>query len=128
MIMSKGKRTLISLLVLLFVTLPTFASAAGLVYVCPGAKPGECTFQDLINATKNVVNQLTVLAIGFSVVVIVYAGFIYMTSAGNPGKISQATGMLTKVVIGIGFIIGAWAIVNLLAKALGVTAFSFSVK
>jgi hypothetical protein len=117
------------LAVSLLVILPLVANAAGgtkggLVYECN--PPGECTFDDLVAATRNVVNTLTLYAIAFSVVVIAYAGFLYMTSGGNPGKISQATGMFTKVAIGLAVVIGAWVIVNMIAKGLGVTSFSFT--
>ncbi|MFZ2523066.1 MAG: pilin [Minisyncoccia bacterium] len=100
-------------------------STSGWVYIC-GSGNGDCTWSDLVAAVRHFINQATVLAIGFCVVVIAWAGFKYMTSEGNPGKIKEATGMFTKVAIGMAFIIGAWAIVTLIGTALGVTAFKFS--
>lgn len=117
-------------LYILFILVPKFAGAtlstSGLVSECvTNGVYGNCTFEDLIEATRIVINKLTLLAMGFCVITIAYAGFLFLTSEGNSGKISQAKGVLTKVVIGMCFIFGAWVIVNLIAKGLGVTAFSF---
>ena len=95
----------------------------GITYDCqnenPGQpKPGECTFQDLIKAVQKVVKWGTIFALEFSVVVIAYAGFTYMTSGNNPGKRAEANTMLKKVLIGIGFILGAWLIVTLITNGL----------
>lgn len=126
----------IKIIIFLFVSLvlPTqraLAETSGLVYECvsgsgASAVYGNCSWQDLIAATSNLVNKLTVLAIGFSVIVIAWAGFKYMTSGGSPQKISEANGIFTKVAIGLGFIIGAWAIVTLILKGLGVTSVAFT--
>jgi phosphotransacetylase len=115
-------------------SLPAFVYAqrvSNLVYECVSgsgdtAVYGNCSFEDLVAATRNVVNRLTILALEFTVVVIAYAGFKYMTSEGNPGKIREATNMFKNVAIGIGFIICAWVIVQLIARGLGVTSFTFT--
>src|SRR3989338_2846881 len=56
------------------------APKSSLIWICTGlfggsGAPGECTFDDLVEATKNFVNKLTLLAIGFVVIVIAWAGF-----------------------------------------------------
>ncbi len=125
---NKKKNLLLKLIpafIYAFVPVVTRAAKSGWVYIC-GSGNGECTWEDLVAAVRHIVNQATVLAIGLSVVVIAYAGFKYLTSEGNPGKIKEANNMFIKVVIGMVFIIGAWAIVTLIGKALGVTAFQFS--
>ncbi len=98
----------------------------GLTYECNHGREGECTFADLVEATKHLVDWATRFALGFSVIVIAYAGFKYMTSGGNPGDRAKANQVLIKAVIGIAFIIGAWLIVNMILTALGVdTVISF---
>lgn len=87
---------------------------------------GNCSWADLIAATKNAVNYITVLAIGFSVVVIAFIGFKILTSEGSPGALKEAKEMAQKVVIGMFFIICAWAIVTLIATGLGVSSFAFT--
>ncbi len=97
------------------------APANSLIWICTGGAPGECTFADVIGAIKKLVNWGTVFALEFSVVVIAYAGFLYMNSDGNPGKRADANKMLLSVVKGIVFILLAWLIVTLILNGLGVT-------
>ncbi|MDD5567112.1 MAG: hypothetical protein PHH01_02860 [Patescibacteria group bacterium] len=47
-----------------------------------------------------------------AVILIIYAGYTWMTAAGSEEKVSQAKKIITGVVIGIGVIILAWAIVT----------------
>lgn len=101
------------------------AQGTGITYVCTGGAPGECTFDDLIRAVQRVVNWGTVFALQFSVIVLAYAGFKYMTSGDNPGERKEANRLLTNVVKGIALIIGAWLMVRLIITALGVRADTF---
>lgn len=105
---------------LLFFPILSHAQIFGFTYECPlvNGKAGECKFDDLIKAVINITNTGTALAIGFSVIVIAYAGFRYMNAGGNASERSKASGMLYKVVIGIFIIIIAWALVRLVTTAL----------
>ncbi len=94
--------------------------AGGIVYVCTSGAPGDCRFEDLITAVKKVLNWGTIFALQFSVVVIAWAGFTYMTAGDSAGGRAKANKMLKFVVIGIIFIIAAWLIVTLILNALGV--------
>ncbi len=95
-----------------------------LAYECqrpgPNGVPiyGDCDYQNLIEAVQRVVNWLIIFTLEFSVVVIAYAGFKYMISGDNPGERTAANLMLRKVAIGIFFVLAAWLIVNLIARAL----------
>jgi hypothetical protein len=75
----------------------------GIVYECNGKLPGDCTFDDLLNAIKRILNWFTKFALAFSIVVFAYAGYLYMISGDNPGKRREANSMLEKVAIGIFF-------------------------
>jgi hypothetical protein len=103
-------------------TVPSEAEApkSALIYVCHDAAPGECNFGDLLKAVDKIMNWGTIFALQFSVVVIAYAGYLYMLSEGNPGKLKEANDMFTKVAIGIAWIIGAWLVVSLIMNSLGV--------
>ncbi len=81
---------------------------------------GECDFKDLVAATLHAVTYASAIAIGFVGVVIAYAGYNYMISGSNPGKRKEANSMLTKALIGLAFIVGAWLIVQFIVSALGV--------
>lgn len=99
---------------------PVISDAQQLVYECNSGAPGECTFDDLITAVKRLTDWGTVFAIGFSVIVIAWAGIRYILSGGNPGERTKATNMLLSVVKGIVIIIAAWGIVRLILTGLGV--------
>ena len=106
-------------------TPPTTPVKTGITYDCAnetGRAPGDCNFQDLVRATKRVVDFGVVFTLEFSVIVIAYAGFKYMISGDNPGERKKANEMLRKVAIGIGFILAAWLIVTLILNALGVNS------
>jgi hypothetical protein len=79
---------------------------------------GDCGYGDLIAAVKRVIDWMIIFTLEFSVVVIAYAGFNYLISGDNPSKRAEANKMLTKVAIGIFFVLAAWLIVNLIATAL----------
>lgn len=113
---------------LVLLIMPLFAYSAeskektGIVYECVDAKGivGNCDFQDLLNAVKKVVDFAVGFTLFFSVVVIAWAGFKYMTSGENASKRSEANKMLLSVAKGIAFILAAWLIVSLILKALQV--------
>lgn len=111
-------------------SLPVFVSAqdsspnTGITYECVQKDSagnnvyGNCGFTDLINATMRVVDWGIKFALAFSVVVIAYAGFNYMISGDNQSKRKEANQMLLKVFIGIAWMMAAWLVVTLIARAL----------
>lgn len=94
------------------------SASTGITYECKGGAPGECTFTDLILAVRHFFGIAIPLAIGFSVIIIAYAGFLYMTSGGSPGNRAQANKMFISVAWGIFFMLAAWLIVTLVLNSL----------
>lgn len=93
----------------------------GITYECgDGDDAGNCTFGDLVAATKKVVDFGVKFTLFFSVIVIVIAGYNLMISGDNPGKRKEARDMLWKVAKGIAYILLAWLIVSLILSALKV--------
>lgn len=86
--------------------------------IVPCCEASGCNFDELIKAVKRVVNWGVSLALMLTVVVIAYAGFLYLTSSGNANKRSEANKMFVKVLQGMFFILGAWLIVTLIMSAL----------
>lgn len=103
-------------------SLPQDGRGTGITYECKDAKGviGNCDFQDLLAAVKKVVNFAVGFTLFFSVVVIAFAGFKYMTSGDNASKRTEANKMLLSVAKGIVFILAAWLIVSLILRALQV--------
>lgn len=104
---------------------PPPTSNTGIVYNCTSSTPGDCTWDDLINAVRFLINWATIFAIQFSVVVIAYAGFKYMLSGDNQGERTKANGMLFSVLKGMIFILLAWVIVRLILSGLGASWINF---
>lgn len=77
----------------------------------------ECTFADVVTLAKNLVNFAFYLSIPAVILLISYAGYLYMTSAGDEGKVGQAHTIFTNVAIGFCIILAAWLIVTTVLKA-----------
>ncbi len=75
--------------------------------------------QDTIKGLiETIVNEI-LMPIGgvVAVMMIMYAGFLYVTARGDPGQIKKAHDALLWAVIGAAILLGAWVI----SKAIGVT-------
>lgn len=78
----------------------------------------DVTSNDLPNLIGEIINVLlSILGIVF-VVLIVYAGFLYLTDAGGGDKVKKAKDILTKSVMGLVIIIAAYAIAGYVISAL----------
>ena len=78
----------------------------------------ECGFVGLIQLINNVIKWLIKISTLIATGVFMYAGFLLLTSGGNPSKMTQAKAMLLKVVIGYGVILLAWVLVYTIVNAL----------
>ncbi len=78
----------------------------------------ECTFSDVVLLAKNLVNFAFYLSVPAVILLLSYAGYLYMTSAGDEGKVGQAHTIFTNVAIGFCTILAAWLIVTTLLQAL----------
>lgn len=94
-----------------------FAQQSKLV-PCEG--PDDCKYEQLVELGANVVEFLFQLATAIAVIVLAYAGFLYMTAAGNTGKISQAHQLIWYAVIGFLVALSAWLLVEVLMNTLQV--------
>jgi len=75
--------------------------------------------RDLKFAISNVVN----IVLGFlgilAVIIIMYAGFKWMTASGNEEQVGEARKMLLQAVIGLIIIMAAWVIINFVTTEIG---------
>ena len=102
----------------LFAPMFVFADGGGLGGLVPCLGP-DCTYEHFLLLIENVIMFLIQLGIAFSAIVFAYAGWLYMTSGGDEGKVKQAHEMLTKVLWGFLFALGAYLIVQLITSSLG---------
>lgn len=68
--------------------------------------------QEGVGRIMNIINVAIGLAGLVAVVVVVFGGQRYLTSAGDPGRVKQAKDMVMYGVIGLVVAVLAWAIVN----------------
>lgn len=80
----------------------------------------ECDWQNFLETLDKVKDYALELVVLLSVIFIVYAGGVYLTAAGNSGKIQQAHSIISNVVIGFFLASAGWLIVNTILKTLGV--------
>ncbi len=81
---------------------------------CDGVSP--CTLKTLLEA---IINKI-LLPIGgiVAAIMIIYAGFLYVTAGGNETQIKKAHDALLYGVIGAAILLGAWVISNAIAATI----------
>ena len=83
-----------------------------------GAKP--CGFVELISLINAMVQYgIELIGIAF-VIALLYAGFLYLTSGGDPSKVKKVRDILWKIVWGMIYTLCGWLIVYFILKSLGV--------
>ncbi|KND52084.1 MAG: hypothetical protein AB198_00720 [Parcubacteria bacterium C7867-003] len=122
------KTSLLFALGFFFLLSPFIASSqptnTGITYECSSVNAtgqtvyGDCQYVDLLKAVKKVINWMIIFTLQFSVVVIAWAGFNFMTSGDSASKRTEAKEMLRKVALGIFWVLAAWVVVNLIANTL----------
>ena len=117
-------QTMLMIVAILFVALfaflaidvsATFAQAADLADVGEAAGLQETSLFSVIGTTIGVF--LSILGVIFLILVI-YAGFLWMTAAGNDEKVAKAKRILIQAVIGLIITLSAFAITNFVVNAL----------
>src|SRR5688572_15982041 len=112
-------RPLLSMAIFSFVVLlglsfvvPVFAQTAGENLDVIGTQAGIGGGADLFTIIGRVIN----VALGFVGIVLLfmllYAGYLWMTSEGDPKKVDAAKAMIRNAIIGLLIIVSSFAIVN----------------
>lgn len=107
------KRFIFPLTSLLSLALPKIANAA-----VGDPWDGATTYEDFICKAWG---WIATIILPVSILIIVFAGFLWMTSAGNPEKIGKAKEYLIGVASGLGLLVISYFLVN---NVLGVDVFS----
>lgn len=84
----------------------------------PDCEGADCDFNDLMQLANNIMKFIIMIAIPLTAIIFSYAGFLYITAAGNEHQIAQAHDIFVKVAIGFFFILAAWLIVYLITSTL----------
>src|SRR5690606_10294241 len=92
------------------------AQDTGLV---PCGYPGNpCTTAHLASFANRLIDELIKYLSVLAIIVMVYAGFRLVVSAGDEGEWTKAKNLFTNVVIGIVLVLAAWLIVDTIMWAL----------
>jgi hypothetical protein len=115
-------------------TPPGPGEGSGLVPCGTGDVPGgnieaakaaaeDCQFEDFMALAKNVMDFLLfTIAIPIAAISFAWAGWLYMSAAGNESRVSEAHQIFKYVVLGLCVALAAWLIVNAIVVGLGVGA------
>jgi hypothetical protein len=110
-ILKQKKQLVLIISVIVVLTLPFFANAAGLV-PCGGTGENPCTVRDAFYLIARVTNWLISLAGLYAVFQIVSAGFWMVTTMGNEESITKWRKGLSNAVIGFVLVMMAYVFVN----------------
>lgn len=74
---------------------------------------------------RAIIIQIINILLGFlgiiAVIIVMYGGFVYMTSEGDPSKVETAKKILINGAIGLGIILMSWGIVTFIFRLFGLT-------
>jgi cytochrome bd-type quinol oxidase subunit 2 len=87
-----------------------------------GTEAGLGTSKSLPQLIGRLVQQAMTLLGILLVVMVIYAGFLYMTDQGAGDKAKKAKGIITSAVIGLVLIFAAYSITGFVVTALGEVA------
>lgn len=124
------KRIIINLLILSFLLAPVFSVSA--ITVPENLRPDcgqlqgpqggpyvlkKCTFGIFFGFIQDIVNFLIyVLAIPVAILMIIYAGFLYLQAPIADNK-KKAIALLWSIVWGFAIMLGAWLVINFILSA-----------
>ncbi len=106
--------------------LPLAISQAAIVPDCGVLDPvtktinRPCDFNALLELVNNVINFLLfVLATPLVAMILVYAGWLYLSSGGSDENIKKAKGMMKNAVIGYIIGLASWLIIKTILNIVG---------
>lgn len=97
---------------------------------CNPSTPGDCPagLQDIENLVANIISMVVALAFIVMLVLLITAGFKYLTSGGEPKAIQSAHQTVTWALLGILFMAIAWLILQLIAAFTDIDVAVFNIK
>ena len=111
------KKNIISFLFLGLLFSPILVFAQGVTIPNPLAGGGINTFGDLL---LKIASGISTVVAAIATIMIIWAGILYLVSAGSPERMSKAKTTLTYAIIGLIIGISATAIVVIIKDVLGV--------
>lgn len=113
----KNVKIITIFLVMLFLFLPIFSQAAGLV-PCGGPGESQCSFCYFLIMLKNIMAFGSGLFISLSIIMIVISGITSIVSFGGVNFLTRAKSALKACIKGMIIVLLAWLIINSILLAL----------
>lgn len=110
------KKIATSLFLAILLALPAVTLAADLVIPDPPAQGNAIDFWKLVNGALGVIWPIF---IGAVVIMIIWAGFLFVTAAGDPAKITTAKKAAIWAVVGIAVGLLAFSAYTFVKRVLG---------
>jgi hypothetical protein len=122
----------ICLLVLGVLVFPVFASAQDGFIPCGNAGQPDCNFCHVFVLGHNIIAFLLIPSLSNVVPIVLmlasllfaWAGFLFLTAAGNASRLEQAKTVIKATIVGIIIIYGSWLFIGLILGSLGVADFA----
>ncbi|XLQ20038.1 MAG: TrbC/VirB2 family protein [Candidatus Moraniibacteriota bacterium] len=99
--------------------LPVLVSAKGAGDFGGGSNQGAGGSSDLAAIIQSIIKFFLGFIGGLSVLIIVIAGIMYITSGGDEGRVDSAKRWLTYSIVGLIVALLGWVIVDTVIKGLG---------
>ena len=111
-------------------SVPLISFGAKLVPECNiivnGVMTEPCDFNYLMTLINNIISFILItLATPIFALIIIYAGWLYLSSGGSSENVSKAKHIFKNALIGYVIALAAWLIVKSILTALGFTGDSF---
>ena len=104
----------------LFLAIPVIAFGAVFdpIVKCDGTDI-PCDFNAFIGLGNSIIKFLIEIGAFLGAISFAWAGWLYVTSGGNPGTIDKAKDIFWKVIVGFILMLAAWLIIKLVIASLG---------
>jgi len=119
--LNKGNKVIFHLVVALIILVPliTFGAEKGLVG-CDGTKEDPCDWAKFFELLGAMMRYIYVTVFSVATILFAYAGFLLMSSQGDPGKVTQAKDIFKNVIIGVSIMFLSYWAIWMLLRGLGV--------
>ncbi len=114
------KKILFIFIIGILLLTPVFSASAAfkLVPDCAKDKDGEAGFCCALEMANNIKDFVLGISGSIALLLFVYAGFLWITSAGTPEKVKQGKRIMAQTVIAMLIIVVAWFAVNFVITSL----------
>ncbi len=80
--------------------------------------PADCDFQALLELAQNILKFIITTAIVVSAIMFAYAGWLFLSDAGNTTNIAAGKKIFSSVAVGLVIVLVAWLLVDTLLDVL----------